>query len=218
MGGFSNGETPDPLLQTHYEVLGVVQTSSFKEIKDAFVKRSKQVHPDVNQNPRSHQEFLKVNEAYSILSKPSKRQLYDASLITQKYAYHPSHSNQNNNSNSWVEHDAPFHHSTREWKDETIWEFRDKSDDKNYKDKPYYGIKGVNRVSNRFIATGCILFMIAGAAFHYVVVKESTGKALMELDEVDKKNINWYVETRKKALASSNTDTLDRLRKEWDKK
>jgi len=32
-----------PLLKTHYEVLGVVQTSSFKEIKDAFVKRSKQV-------------------------------------------------------------------------------------------------------------------------------------------------------------------------------
>lgn len=40
----------------------------------------------------------------------------------------------------------------------------------------------------------------------------------MELDEADKKNINWYVETRKKALASSNTDTLDRLRKEWEKK
>ena len=58
-----------------------------------------------------------------------------------------------------------------EWRDESLWESRDKSKDKYYKDKPYYGIKGVKKVSNRFIAAGCVAFMVAGAVFHFFVVK-----------------------------------------------
>ena len=61
-----------------------------------------QVHPDVNKNdPTCHVSFLQINEAYSVLSKPYKRQLYDASLISQKYSDASSYS-------SWVETNAPF--------------------------------------------------------------------------------------------------------------
>lgn len=64
------------------------------------------VHPDVNKNDPDmcHITFLQLNEAYSVLSKPYKRQLYDASLLTQKYRTIDSSSF----SSSWVETNAPF--------------------------------------------------------------------------------------------------------------
>jgi hypothetical protein len=58
-----------------------------------------------------------------------------------------------------------------EWRDETLWSARDKTKDKYYKDKPYYGIKGMQRISNKYIAAGCVVFMLVGAAFHFVIVK-----------------------------------------------
>jgi len=40
-----------------------------------------QCHPDKNQNdPSTHAQFVKVNEAYHILSCPDKRRLYDLTL------------------------------------------------------------------------------------------------------------------------------------------
>lgn len=60
------------------------------------------MHPDVNKSdPDCHKSFLKLNEAYSVLSKPYKRQLYDASLMSRKYAAVDNYS-------SWVETNAPF--------------------------------------------------------------------------------------------------------------
>lgn len=58
-----------------------------------------------------------------------------------------------------------------EWRDETLWASRDKTKDINYKGKPYYGIKGVQKVANKYIAAGCVVIMLVGAAFHFVVVK-----------------------------------------------
>lgn len=205
-----NKKSADPLLQTHYEVLGLPQNCSPKQIREAFVSISKKVHPDVNKNdPTCHVSFLQLNEAYSVLSKPYKRQLYDASLISHKYADVSSYSS------TWVETNAPFG-KINEFRDETLWESRDKSKDKYYKDKPYYGIKGVKKVSNRIIAAGCVAFMVAGAIFHFIVVKKSSDRALRVLDQYDKENKDWYMETRRKALASSTSAQIERLSKEWE--
>ncbi|XP_046441840.1 dnaJ-like protein 60 [Daphnia pulex] len=194
----------DPLLQTHYEILGLKQNCSSKQIRDAFVSISKKVHPDVNKSdPDCHKSFLKLNEAYSVLSKPYKRQLYDASLMSRKYAAVDNYS-------SWVETNAPFG-KVNEWRDETLWSARDKTKDKYYKDKPYYGIKGMQRISNKYIAAGCVVFMLVGAAFHFVIVKKSSARALEVLNQVDKESTNWYLETRRKALASSTSEQIERL-------
>lgn len=218
MGGHS--QLPkDPLLLTHYEVLGLPQNCTFKEIREAFVKLSKKVHPDVNPgDPHGHQSFLKLNEAYSVLIKPHKRQIYDASLISQRYSassYPTSYHSYVNG--SWVETSAPFGRTSHpEWRDETIWEFRDKSKDKHYQDKPYYGIKGVNRFPNSYIAAGCVLFTVVGAIFHYFVIKKSSAKALKEIDTKSKENNDLYMKIRKQALASSTESTISRLTKEWE--
>ena len=63
----------------HYEVLGVPATVTSAEIKIAFRKRVKKVHPDLNPGIDKH-EFLKLNEAYEVLSDPTSRSLYDLFL------------------------------------------------------------------------------------------------------------------------------------------
>ena len=35
----------------------------------------------------------------------------------------------------------------------------------------YYGIKGVPRVSSKYIVYGCILFIVLGATVHYIIFK-----------------------------------------------
>lgn len=63
-----------------YELLNVKEDCSAKEIKAAFIELSKKYHPDRSSNKDFHRIFVKVNEAYGILSKPSSRRIYDQHL------------------------------------------------------------------------------------------------------------------------------------------
>ncbi len=61
----------------YYEVLGVDRDADARTIKRAFLKKARQLHPDVNDAPDAEQKFKEVNEAYSVLSDERKRQNYD---------------------------------------------------------------------------------------------------------------------------------------------
>lgn len=62
----------------YYDILGIKRDASAETIKKAFRKLAKKYHPDSNAgNPQAEQVFKDVNEAYSILSDPEKRKLYD---------------------------------------------------------------------------------------------------------------------------------------------
>ncbi len=61
----------------YYEVLGLSKNASASDIKKAFRKLAMQYHPDVNKEQGAEEKFKEINEAYSVLSDPQKKQLYD---------------------------------------------------------------------------------------------------------------------------------------------
>ena len=60
-----------------YEILGVSMDASDSEIKKAFRRRARELHPDVNKAADAEDQFKELNEAYDVLSDPNKRAQYD---------------------------------------------------------------------------------------------------------------------------------------------
>ena len=65
----------------YYKILEVSRSASDSDIKKAFRKKAMEYHPDKNAGDKKAEEmFKKVNEAYSVLSDPEKRKMYDMGI------------------------------------------------------------------------------------------------------------------------------------------
>lgn len=62
----------------YYEILGVSQNATDEEMKKAFRKLAMKHHPDRHAGDKKEEEIFKeINEAYSVLSDPKKREIYN---------------------------------------------------------------------------------------------------------------------------------------------
>lgn len=61
----------------YYELLGVARAADEAEIKRAFRRKARELHPDVSDAPDAEVQFREVVEAYEVLSKSETRELYD---------------------------------------------------------------------------------------------------------------------------------------------
>lgn len=61
----------------HYQVLGVSKDASQDEIKKAYRKLARQLHPDMNPTEEEQERFKLVTHAYEVLGDPQSRQQYD---------------------------------------------------------------------------------------------------------------------------------------------
>lgn len=62
----------------YYQTLGINKTASEDEIKKAYRKLARKLHPDLNPNDKdAHTKFQRINEANEVLSDPAKRKKYD---------------------------------------------------------------------------------------------------------------------------------------------
>ena len=61
----------------YYAILGLPKTASQAEIKKAYRKLARELHPDTNTDPEAERRFKDANEAHAVLSDPAKRKQYD---------------------------------------------------------------------------------------------------------------------------------------------
>ena len=61
----------------YYGALGVARNASDDELKKAYRKLARQLHPDVNPDPVAQERFKAVTAAYEVLTDPQKRQVVD---------------------------------------------------------------------------------------------------------------------------------------------
>ena len=66
------------MAKNYYAILGVLPNATPEDIRDAYLRRAKELHPDhYGENSRP---FLEMQEAYNVLSDPGHRSSYDRSL------------------------------------------------------------------------------------------------------------------------------------------
>jgi molecular chaperone DnaJ len=66
-----------PVANDYYGILGVRRDAGPDEIKKAYRRLARELHPDVNPDPALQERFKEVTQAYEVLSDPEKKQMYD---------------------------------------------------------------------------------------------------------------------------------------------
>ena len=75
---FESVYEPQRMPRDYYEVLGVDRGAGDAEIKKAFRRLARELHPDVNKHdPAAEEKFKEAAEAYEVLSDPERRRTYD---------------------------------------------------------------------------------------------------------------------------------------------
>lgn len=170
--------------KNYYEVLGVNKNSTQKEIRDAYVKLCKELHPDVqgSKNGKSdHKKFTELSHAYSVLSKPLDRQQYDEQL--QAHQYQPYRSDMQRPSDRYED---PYLHKRGGY----ARNFRQQQ--QAYRQDPNY-----YRERKVYIVFGCLVLVFAGSLLHFFAYRYGTSKEMAE-KMLRKSDKNWELYNQSK--------------------
>ena len=75
-------------MKNYYQILGVAASASKDDLKEAYVKLSKKIHPDMNKGDEFFSELFKnINEAYQVLSDEEKRNQYNIQFNSYLYDF-----------------------------------------------------------------------------------------------------------------------------------
>ncbi|XP_049280941.1 dnaJ-like protein 60 [Anopheles funestus] len=178
--------------RTHYNVLKLQPSCSTRDVRTAFIQLSKELHPDAhvsNSEKYDKKSFVELLEAYKVLSKPETRAAYDYELSLAK------------NPGNQVFH-RPWAANAMHYSNE---------------EQPYYGIKGVKKVSNWTIVLFCGIFMLIGIVLQAVAISKSFTFKRDQLDEFSRQNAITHAEVREEAQKYGNKAQIERMKAKLNK-
>ena len=191
---------------THYETLGVNRNASKEEVRIAFVALCKKHHPDVNPGLAGAQStFVKVNQAYSVLSNPLARQQYDLELSLSQ-AHSARHSNPNRDyagsasrsGTPFGSHASPYQQTAHDHDIRNVdWEQY-----RRQHSRPRHG-RLVAFLVGLTIAVSCV---------HALRIHHAHRKLQSKSNEESRRNMTTYMEVRERARTSSLEEQLQRLK------
>ncbi|XP_040184964.1 dnaJ homolog subfamily C member 4 isoform X2 [Rana temporaria] len=183
-------------LRDHYQVLGVGREASKSQIKDAFFALSKKCHPDSDpSNPLLHAQFVRINDAYKVLSKPSSRKEYDQLLEALRRngpvyrAQSPYKSSSRADSTTYTyRKEEPYNGSTTN-SDSWYWsQFTPQSD--------FDETANQRQERNKTIVWGCIMMVFSSIYLHFFVFRTLRDVRNKEMEEQQKKILDFYNKTK----------------------
>src|SRR5712692_3197818 len=81
---------PTTTKEDYYKTLGVKRSASAEDIRKAYRRLARKYHPDLNPGDKASEErFKQVQEAYDILSDPTKREMYDQVGFDSETGFYP---------------------------------------------------------------------------------------------------------------------------------
>uniref|UniRef100_A0A8C6U6W0 DnaJ (Hsp40) homolog, subfamily C, member 4 n=1 Tax=Neogobius melanostomus TaxID=47308 RepID=A0A8C6U6W0_9GOBI len=171
----------------HYELLGVKSDATVEEIKNAFFDKSKKLHPDSNpSNPELHSQFVKLNEAYRVLSKNGSRKEYDIKL---KYPYdaHPARAS----SSTYTNHS----NNSEAYENDRYWEQFRQSNAHNMSTEAWQ-----QRKTKNFRILGyCIITIFLSVGIHFILFRKLEEIHNNYMDEKDRVITAIYNEAKERA-------------------
>ncbi|XP_052194051.1 chaperone protein dnaJ 11, chloroplastic-like [Diospyros lotus] len=111
---------------TLYEVLGLPASATGAEIKAAYRRLARTCHPDVvsfSKRGESANEFMKIHAAYSTLSNPDKRAVYDRDLcrLPRRFGSFSETSAAMGAASSMSSKSAYWGYGCRNWETDQCW-------------------------------------------------------------------------------------------------
>lgn len=145
----------------YYEMLEVSPDCSQKEIRRAFLALSKQYHPDII-GDKGHDKFVKLQEAYNILSKEETRKQYDMDLKFQMHSPYASYERQVNPFST-----SRMYKSHREWEEHmargTAWR------PENFNTK--YNESATTKMFIFYVSLGILLLALQFTLLHFRILR-----------------------------------------------
>eukprot|EP00794_Sanderia_malayensis_P017607 gene17607-19360_t len=177
-----------------YDVLEVSKSATRSEIKEAFVSKTKKIHPDRNiSNPNLHEQFVELNEAYSILRDAEKRSTYDQLKATGFRSYQTTAN---------ASHNSPYGQERYTSTEETYtYAFDEKEYTAIFRDFQFTQAKykDERRSWNKYVIAAALAFMFAGGCVS--VLRISVIKNMLErnAEKINKESHRSYQIAREKA-------------------
>ena len=195
--------------KNHYEVLGIDNSSTSKEIRQAFLRLSKQLHPDMNPHLSSG-AFSELNEAYSVLINTASRKEYDVMLEATRLRDAGRYAGSGSGSRNWRTYEEYHHKPGYSGGDSSTHTRRGTSFEA-------HGTQSTSpstpsRTQNIKVVVCLFLFAFVGGCIHFFRIR-SNQRIFTDAADKESREVNQiYGKVRREAKERTVQEQLDQLK------